>query len=249
MNSLLFDDACDSVIHSVKSEQGIGTMQEKTIHAVLKLYLSPETRFHEVRVNSFIADIFTGHEIIEIQSRNFNAMRRKLAAFLPDFPVTIVYPVTHLKWLRWIDKQTGEVSRPRKSPKVGNGYQVFSELYRIKNFILDPNLSIKLVFIDVEEYRYLDGWSKDHKKGSTRSDALPLGLYKELLLRDYVDYKYFLPESLPDEFTSEDLRKTAHISKALSNVTLNILNHLGTVERIGKKQNFYLYKINEKGNC
>ncbi len=47
----------------------------------------------EIPVAGYIADIFTGEEIIEIQTGNFNKMRDKLNTFLPQYPVTIVYPV------------------------------------------------------------------------------------------------------------------------------------------------------------
>lgn len=44
-------------------------------------------------------------------------MRRKLDAFLKIYPVTIVYPIPHVKWLSWIDEESGEMSPKRKSPK------------------------------------------------------------------------------------------------------------------------------------
>ncbi len=73
--------------------QGIGTLSEKTVHAVMKNYYAPDTDMHEIPIENFVADIFTGQEIIEIQTRAFYKMRRKLDAFLPLYPVTIVYPI------------------------------------------------------------------------------------------------------------------------------------------------------------
>ena len=76
---------------------------------------------HEIPIENFVADIFTGQEIIEIQTRAFYKMRRKLDAFLPLYPVTIVYPIPHIKWLSWIDEETGgdfaetQVTKDRKS--------------------------------------------------------------------------------------------------------------------------------------
>ena len=54
---------------------------------------------HEIPIENFVADIFDGEAVIEIQTRSFQNMRRKLAAFLPLYPVTIVYPIPHVKWL------------------------------------------------------------------------------------------------------------------------------------------------------
>ena len=71
--------------------QGIGTLSEKTVHAVMKNYYAPDTDMHEIPIENFVADIYNGQEIIEIQTRAFNKMRRKLDAFLPLYPVTIGY--------------------------------------------------------------------------------------------------------------------------------------------------------------
>ena len=76
------------------------------------------------------------------------------------------------KYLVWIDNENGEVTKRRKSPKTGNAYEIFFELYRIKQFLTHPNLRFKIVLIDLAEYRNLDGWSKDKKKGTTNGDRV-----------------------------------------------------------------------------
>lgn len=112
-----FETAKNKIIGIERQRQGIGTLSEKTVHAVLKHYYAPDEDMHEIPIENFVADIYTGSEIIEIQTRSFNAMRKKLEVFLPLYPVTIVYPIPHIKWLSWIDETTGEVSPKRKSPK------------------------------------------------------------------------------------------------------------------------------------
>lgn len=164
MNEQLFLDSLDKVLHETKAQNGIGTLSEKTIHAVLKHYYSSNPLEQEQKVNSYVADILIGSHIIEIQTRNFNTLRRKLEAFLPYYEVTIVYPIAHIKWLRWINESTGEISAKRKSPKTGTKYQVFKELYKIKSYLDHPNLHLRIVLLDVEEYRLLNGWSQDKKR-------------------------------------------------------------------------------------
>ena len=154
------------------SRAGIGTLQEKTVHAILKHYLIPFTEYHEVKVGKYIADIFFEGEIIEIQTSNFNLLRKKLEAFLPCYEVTIVYPIPDQKWLIWFDENTGELSNKRKSPKNGSKYDIFYQLYKIKAFLLDENLHFKIILMDMEEYRLLNGWSKDRKRGSSRYDRI-----------------------------------------------------------------------------
>ena len=81
-------------------------------------------------------------------------MRRKLDAFLKIYPVTIVYPIPHVKWLSWIDEESGEMSQKRKSPKKGNPYVAFKELYKIRPFLKNENLRFRFALIDMEEYRH-----------------------------------------------------------------------------------------------
>ena len=87
IDELRFEAAKNRVIGINRERQGIGTLSEKTVHAVLKNYYAPDTDMHEIPIENFVADIFTGTEIIEIQTRSFQVMRRKLDAFLKIYPV------------------------------------------------------------------------------------------------------------------------------------------------------------------
>lgn len=240
-----FEHAKNKVIGINRERQGIGTLSEKTVHAVLKNYYAPDTDMHEIPIGNFVADIYTGSEIIEIQTRSFNAMRRKLTAFLPEYPVTIVYPIPHIKWLSWIDEETGESSPKRKSPKKGNPYQAFIELYKIRPFLKDENLKFRFALIDMEEYRLLNGWSKDKKKGSDRYDRIPLAFVEEVCIDRREDYMQFIPYDIPEEFTAKDFAKHAKIPVHLAQTVLLILFDLEIVERIGKDGRSYLYRIKE----
>lgn len=239
-----FERAKNKIIGINRERQGIGTLSEKTVHAVLKHYYAPDTDMHEIPIEGFVADIYTGSEIIEIQTRAFHTMRRKLAAFLPLYPVTIVYPIPHIKWLSWIDEETGEASPKRKSPKKGNSYQAFIELYKIRPYLKDTNLHLRLALIDMEEYRLLNGWSRDKKKGSDRYDRIPTVFAEEVSLDCREDYMQFIPYDIPEPFTTKDFAGYAKIPRRLAQTTLLILTDLGIVVRVGKQSNNYLYEIN-----
>lgn len=243
MDRQAFDEACEKIIYKERDIDGIGTLGEKTLHAVLKHYMEPEVARHEQKVGSFVADILNEQGIIEIQTANFNVMRRKLDAFLPEYPVTIVYPIPATKWLAWIDEETGEVTKKRKSPKQGTQYQAFRELYKIKPYLTHPNLRIQLLLIDVEESRLLNGWSADRKKGSVRFDRIPVGLVEELVLEQPKDYVAMLPIELGDVFTVKDYARVTKLPKGQAGTALNVLYSIGVVERIGKQGNAYVYGI------
>ena len=247
MDKQLFLQVCDEVIGQRQGMNGIGTLGEKTVHSVLKSYYSPDNINHEIRVGGFVADICTGNEIIEIQTRNFDKLRRKLNAFLAFAPVTIVYPIPNTKWIRWVNPQTGEISPPRKSPKKGTPYSIFPELYKIKDFLINPNLNIKIVMINLEEYKFLDGWSQDKKKGSTRCDRIPIELVNEIMISSRNDYQLLVPSLLGEEFTSKDYKKASGLPLHKAQTALNVLHFVGAVDRIGKKGNSYLYiRLNQE---
>lgn len=238
-----FEEAKNKIIGIDRQRLGIGTLSEKTVHAILKNYYEPDEDKQEIPIENFVADIYADGEIIEIQTRQFNRMREKLNTFLPLYPVTIVYPIPREKWLIWIDEESGELSKKRKSPAKGNPYVAFSELYKIKMFLKDPNLRLKLVLLDMEEYRLLNGWSRDKKKGSTRYDRIPTELVEEVDITCLQDYMQFVPYDLEEPFTTKDFAKAARITTALSQTVLNILHYVGVVERTGKKGNLYLYEV------
>ena len=237
-----FADACSVVANTKKEYKQIGTLGEKTIHAVVKHYIEPDITRHEQKVGSFHADIVTESGIFEIQTRSFNALRKRLAHFLEIHSVTIVYPLPKTKWLLWIDKQTGEVTKKRKSPKQGRVYDAFYELYKIKPLMAHPSLRLMLIFIDMEEYRYLDGWSDDKKRGSSRYDRQPLEIIEEVRFNTLADYLQFIPDELPNQFTSKDYKQAAKVNMSTAQTALNILNHIGIVKRVGKQGNQHVYE-------
>lgn len=229
------------MIGELQGQNGIGTLREKTIHSVLKYYYAPDSAYHEIKIGQYVADICVDGEIFEVQTRNFNTMRAKLQYFLQEHEVTIIYPVAHTKWLSWLDMETGELTPKRKSPKTGTPYQIIPELYKIKMFIGNPKLHFIISLIDVEETRYLNGWSYDKKRGSSRMDGIPVDIYDEMRIDTISDYLKFLPDTLPEKFTSKDLSKAAKIPQKRAGTLLNVLLETGTIERIGKIGNSYMY--------
>lgn len=237
--------------HSLSEEArtrllGIGMQKERTVHSVLKFYLEPDEDQHEIPVGSFIADIYheVPEEVIEIQTGSFGPLRRKLDAFLPELPVTIVYPIPWHKWVFWSDPETGEVSPGHKSPKTGQLYAILPELYRISGFLNHPRLSFLPILLDVEEYRILDGWSRDKKRGAHRLDRVPIAIGPSALLREIADFARILPD-LPHPFTAKDFLKATHFSPRAASYALCALKTLGTVQQCGKEGRTYLYTIQE----
>lgn len=245
MNKEQFETAKNKIIGIQRERIGIGTLSEKTVHAILKNYFEPNEDYHEIPINGYVADIYRDGRIIEVQTANFNKLRNKLDIFLNDYEVTVVYPMPYVKWLSWLDEETGQLSNKRKSPKKGNPYEAFYQLYKIKSYLKNPNIRIKILMIDMEEIRLLNGWSRDKKRGSVRFDRIPTELVSEIDLCSIEDYVQMVPIDIPNTFSSKEYAKAAHISVGMAQTALNILTYIGTVKRIGKKGNEILYNITE----
>lgn len=239
----IFARACEQIIHKERIRQGIGTLSEKTVHAVLKNFYEPDPAHQEIPIGNYVADILRDGEIIEIQTRNMNNLRRKLDYFLDQYPVTIVHPVIHTKWLYWIDEDTGEISQKRKSPKTGSPYDSFFELYKIKPYLNHPNLQVCLPLIDVEEYRLLNGWSRDRKRGSTRYDRIPKALVDEIFIGNPQEYRCMIPDGLPEEFSVRDYAKYSGLAPRYAQSAIQVLKSVGVIQQIRTEGHAYIYHL------
>lgn len=229
-----------------EADKGIGTLNESPLHAYLKNRYEPRQELHEVKVGSYVTDIANEDGCIEIQTRSFGKIKKKLAALLEQCQVTLVYPVAQLKWVMWIDPDTGEVSNRRKSPKHTQPADVFYELQWIKELLAHPNLRLMVVSMEIEEYKNLDGWGKDRKRNATRATRVPVQVFDEVLIRCPQDYVLLLPHGLPEEFTTQELAKLAGLSRSTAQVAARLLRQLGVIELVGKKGRSNLYSVNRE---
>jgi hypothetical protein len=228
----------------IKNSGGIGTLNEHSLHAFLKETYEPDSTKREIKIGRYVADIENGGKIIEIQTRGFFSLKKKLAFFLKEHDVTVVYPVAQIKRLFWVEPDTGEALPPRKSPKTGKPFEIFYELIHIKELLCEPRLSFKIVMLELDEYRNLDGWSRDRKKGSTRKDRVPISILDEVDIYKTEDYLKLLPVGLPGKFTVSELLKCGHMSRTLAQRAVSVLCEVGVIDCVGKSGRAYLYSIN-----
>ena len=238
-----FNNAKNTVLGEQREGNGIGTLGEKTTHRIIKRYLEGNTRFHEVRLGDYIADVYNGSHIYEIQTRNFGNLKSKLPIFLTIAPVTVVYPVSINKSLVWIDPESGEIKQKRRSNKHGQITDIFKELVFIRDYLNDDNLKFKLLFFDMTDYRLLDGYGSDKKKRATKLDNIPDELLGEYSIEGIKDYAQFIPSGLPEEFVTEDLRSLAKTDKNTAGKEIAVFKSLGLIERCGSRGRAYLYKM------
>nr|MCR5684710.1 hypothetical protein [Lachnospiraceae bacterium] len=225
---------------------GIGSLAEKSVHAVLKHYYAPSDDDMEVAVNGFVADVCYGMKIMEIQTRQFYTMKRKLEAFLPEYDVTIVYPVPVTKKLVYIDPETGKKISSRRSNRKHSIYELFYEMYGIREFISSPGLHFTAVMYEAEEYRYSGRTEKHGRRIRTLTDTFPACVLDEVTIENTKDLMMFIPPELEDGFSTAQFAAAAGIHKELAAYCVGILKNSGVIERTGTgKRGTYLYSVAE----
>ena len=225
--------------------EGIGTLNEKCIHSALKYYFANDYD-HEAKIGSFYADIVTENGIYEIQTSSFSRLNKKLEAMLAACHVTVVYPYEKRTKTISADEKSGEVITAGNY-RYNNSYtKLFLELYRIKSFLTDPNLTICIAELDIERVNYADPKTK-RRRGRGRYTKTPRALRREIYLEKPEDYAIFLPDDLPEEFTVKEFQNYVRATDA--KLMLEILSCMGIVEKRGKIRNADLYRVCETPLC
>ncbi|MBE6665478.1 MAG: hypothetical protein E7603_04535 [Ruminococcaceae bacterium] len=243
MNQDRFSELC--VIHRnrIRERVGIGMLGEKTVHAVLKDYFEEDSRFQEVKIGKYYADIARNGEIFEIQTRDLYRLHDKISTFIVENCVTVVYPIVISKKIFWIDPSTGEYISGRKSNKKGKETDALFELYALRDFLLHEKFRVCVMLLEVNEYRVQDGYGKDKKKRATKLDAIPVALRDEFYLEKKEDYFRFLSKDLPNVFTASDFSRVSKCKLFVAQRAVNILTKIGLLRVIGKDGRKNKYEI------
>ncbi len=231
---------------SLKTGSGVGILGEKYLHAVLKSFFEPDPAFHEQKAGRFTADILRDGIVTEIQTRSLDKLRPKLDYYLCEgYRVRVVLPLPHIKWLIWVDPETGELGSKRRSGRRGSFYDAFWELYKIKDYLGREGVSVCLVLVDLDEYRWLNGFGRTRKRRSTRMERRPVGLGETAELICPEDYGLFIPKSIFSEFTADEFALAAGIAAKYAWSGLKVLEAAGCIELAGKRGRKNLYRIKD----
>lgn len=185
-----FERICRADSESLHLQNGIGTLSEKRLHRILKKYLCEDTASHEVKLGRYVADIFSDGQIIEIQTKAFSRLLPKLRYYFEQtpYPVTVIFPVIRHKTIIRIDPESGEVLRKKLSPRHGLASDILPELYYLREVFPHPKLTIRLLFIDAEEYRYSER-VRYRRTGAYDSELFPTTLTGEEIISKVDDLR------------------------------------------------------------
>jgi len=234
-----FHQVLEDLTQPKESLGSIGEQKEKTLHRAIKAYLG-ERLSHEINIGNYIADIARPEEIIEIQTHHLGKLKPKLEKFLPISHVWVVYPIIHQKRIITISREKGSISKPRKSSKKQTLISAFLELSQIRSLLQHRHLHVKLLLLNVDEYRFD---SSPGRRKQTPSDLIPTALLEEVDFYSIEDYLQFLPHEIKSPFTSEDIRSYFNTTTSISQALLRTLVACDIFKRVGKKDRYYQYII------
>lgn len=239
-----FFEAYLRVTGSEKERVGIGRLSEKSLHSILKCYLEPREELHEVTYLGCVLDVKNEEGIIEVQTGSFTPIIPKIKKLLPHSKLTLVHPIIAEKTLIWIDKETGELTEPKKSPKKGKFSDALPELSKLSGLLFSEGFTVKLMLLSADEYKYLDGYGKDRKKRATKVEKIPKRLIGEFDIKTKSDLNSILPP-LPATFTSADFNKATGLRRRKAFYSLKLLLREGVIEQCGKVRNAFLYRLSD----
>ncbi|MCW5876049.1 MAG: hypothetical protein KIS85_04115 [Anaerolineales bacterium] len=210
----------------------IGTLREQGLHAALKQHLAQAGDRFEQEVDGYQVDILRGDLLIEIQTGNFSALRRKLAALLEEHHVLLVYPIAQSKWILRQDNDGRQVAR-RKSPKRGRVEDIFEQLLYIPAITAHPNFAFKAVLTEQEEVWRDDGAGSWRRKHWSITERRLLEVVAEHDFTDVGDYLRLLPPGLGTPFTHKQLAEALGATVRQSTRISYCLRKMGLLEECG----------------
>jgi hypothetical protein len=225
---------------------GIGLLNEKPLHASLKQwYARPGDRF-EVPVDGFVIDIVRDDLLIEIQTRNFAAIKPKLTNLARSHHVRLIYPIVQEKWIVRLATSDGGRSVRRKSPKRGRLEDLFWELVSIPQLLSNPNFSLEVLMIRQEEVRRYEAKRKWGRRGWVIEGCRLLEVLDQRFFGDSADWLRVLPNGLRS-FTTTDLATKMETGRELAQKMAYCLRESRMIELIGRRGRANLYRVNGSG--
>ncbi|MBN1697061.1 MAG: hypothetical protein JW881_06080 [Spirochaetales bacterium] len=225
-----------------KKAPHIGQLNERSLHADIKAALLLPGDRCEVMIGRYVVDIVRDNLLIEIQTGNFTALRRKIMDLSGRYIVRVVYPLVLEKWI--VKKKSGDddPEKRRKSPKKGRLIDIFKELVYIPELFINENLEIELLLIRMEEIRINDGKGSWRRKGVSIVDRRLLEITGHYLFRTVEDFRRFVPEGIAVPFSNSNLAAYTGYSVRDAGKVTYCLKKMGVIREVGKKRNALLFE-------
>ncbi len=219
----------------------IGLLNEKSLHAQLKLwYAEPGDRF-EVPVDGYVVDIVRGDLLIEIQTGSFSAIRHKLRSLVEDHPLRVVYPIPVEKWIVKLPAQGRGRTGRRRSPRRGCASDLFTELVAFPDLIARPGFSLEVLLTREEELRRLARGRRRRRPAWRTIERRLVDVADRCIISEPADLARWLPEELPEPFGTAELARASGRPRWLAQKMTYCMSRAGAISEVGRAGRAKLY--------
>jgi hypothetical protein len=222
----------------------IGSLNERSLHADIKRWYSKPGDQFEVKVDNYVVDIVRDDFLIEIQTRNFSAIRLKLLKLVESHKLRLVYPISVLKWVIRMSSDGSEEIGRRRSPRKGKLINLFDEMLRMPFMFNSSNFELEVLMTEEEEIRHMDGLGSWRKKGASVVDRKLIEVRESFLFSNKADFLRFIPDGIESPFTNKSLAQALGVPARTAQKVTYTLKHMGVIEQIGKEGSAFKYEIN-----
>ncbi|WP_165068638.1 hypothetical protein [Paludisphaera rhizosphaerae] len=199
----------------------------------------------EVAVAGFRIDAVAGDgSLVEIQSGALGPLKPKLRSLLPQHRIRVVKPiVTRRVVIRRATPDGPDLSK-RHSPWRGQLVKAFDDLVGLAVLIPEPNLTVELIGVAVEEVRV----PRRRRPGYAVVDRRLVSVLSTLSIVTADDLWELLPLGIShsEPFTTAELARKLGNSVPFAQRVAYCLRLSGAVKTVGKRGNAWVYQADRR---
>jgi hypothetical protein len=221
-------DACET-------KPSIGRLNERSLHAALKIWCSVPGDRLEVIVDGYVVDVVREGLLIEVQTRRIAGIQDKLLSLAQSHDVRLVYPVIANKTIMTVDLDGETVIRTRRSPGRRVWGNLFDELVYCPKLLHPDRLELLAVRVAVTEVRCADGLGAWRRKRVSIRDTQLDQVLETRVFRTDSDLLSLVPEALEGPFTHRELASAMGVRLATAQRASYCLRQLGLLSVAGRQ--------------
>jgi hypothetical protein len=221
--------------------EGIGRLHESELHEQLKHRYAGKHGETEAPFMGFVVDVLLPNEIVEIQTRGFGKLRKKIESIASHRQMRIVHPISIETTITKL-ASNGELLSSRRSPKRGRVEDAFREIATIADLLPASSVAVEIALVRAVEIRMDDGRGSWRRKGVSIV-ARQLGAFEQAVrLQAAEDFLALLPEGLPRRFSNRDLMEAASLRYAQAQPMTNALAKMGLIAAVDRRGRERIYE-------
>ena len=219
----------------------IGTLNEGSLHAALKVWYATPGDLIEHPVDGYVIDLVRDGLLIELQTGGFSPLRVKLEDLTKRHRVRVVAPLAHTRTIVRVSEE-GELLSARRSPKHGRYEDIFTRLVSFPTLIDHEGFELDVLLTVEDEVRVHRPGQAWRRKGWVVLGRSLTEVKDSMRIRSSADLARFLPAGLPAPFSTADIARLATLPRRVAQQMVYCLRATGVIEMADKDGNSLLYR-------